>query len=521
MRDDTLRQAGLKLGRRHLMRLSAGLALTALSGKRAFTQAPPAGQTPAPRGSTRAPGTPRPHTAPGYTNHYNRLGGNGPMDDHTRRIVRFVRDFNESRLTPSVVDALNRTLRDSMACMVAGFEQEPVRIAARLARQVQPGELKATVLGYGIATSPELATFANSVMVRVTDFNDNAPGGHNSDLIPAALALGEALHKSGAEVMTAITIGYEIKAAQAGGEPVAAAMAAGKLMGLDEDRLANAVGMALVPHVALNKGVGAMSMWKGVRSAEATKNGVWAALLAREGMTGPPQPFEGRGSLWALRGRPRAELRLPVQDRLCIERTWFKRFPSDAQSQGFLVLVPEMRAWTKVEEIASIQYDMTHNNWQEVGGAAKWDPRNPETADHSAPYLLARGLIDGDIYVDSFVDAKYPYRDSVVKALMDKITCAPVDGWGGLGTARITIRKTSGETRSWDTWGGARNPSLEDYPRLTNEEIKAKFDRACAFRRVSDGQRDRAWNVWGNVRSLKDISEAMQTLASFGRPQAL
>jgi 2-methylcitrate dehydratase len=320
--------------------------------------------------------------------------------------------------------------------------------------------------------------------------------------------------------MAAIAIGYEIKAAPAGGESVAAAMAAGKLMDLDEDRLANAVGMALVPHVALNKGVGAMSMWKGVRSAEATKCGVWAALLAREGMTGPPQPFEGRGSLWSMRGRGR-EFNLPVQERLCIERTWFKWFPSDAQSQGFLPLIPEMRAWTRVDEIASIQYDMTHNNWQEVGGNAKWDPRNPETADHSAPYLLARGLIDGDIYLDSFVPEKYPHRDRTVRDLMAKITCAPVDGWGGLGTARITIRKNSGEQRSWDTWGGSRNPRLEDYPRLTNEELRAKFDRGCAFRSVADSQRDRAWTVWGNLRALKNVGDAMQVLASFGRPEPL
>ena len=86
--------------------------------------------------------------------------------------------------------------------------------------------------------------------------------------------------------MQAIAIGYELRAAPTGGESVAAAMAAGKLMGLDEDRLANALTMALTPHVALNKGVGAMSMWKGTRSAEAMKCGVWAALLAREVMAG-------------------------------------------------------------------------------------------------------------------------------------------------------------------------------------------------------------------------------------------
>ena len=224
------------------------------------------------------------------------------MDDTTRKIVTFVREFSDSNLTPSAVAAINRTMVDSMGALVSGFEGAACRVAAKLARLSPPGELKCTVLGYGISTTPELAAFANGCLIRNTDFNDNAPGGHNSDLIPAALAIGEALHSTGAEVMAAIAIGYELKAVPAGGESVAAAMAAGKLMKLDEDRLANAVGMALIPHVALNKGVGALSMWKGVRSAEATKCGVWAALMAREGMTGPPQPFEGRGSLWAERG---------------------------------------------------------------------------------------------------------------------------------------------------------------------------------------------------------------------------
>ena len=62
-----------------------------------------------------------------------------------------------------------------------------------------------------------------------------------------------------------------------------------------------------------------MSMWKGVRSAEATKCGVWAAILTRAGMTGPPQPFEGRGGFWSRYGRTR-DFTLPVQAQLAIER---------------------------------------------------------------------------------------------------------------------------------------------------------------------------------------------------------
>ena len=120
--------------------------------------------------------------------------------------------------------------------------------------------------------------------------------------------------------MAAIVVGYEVTAA-GGGESVAPAMAVGKLMGLDEDRLANAVTLALTPHVALNKGVGAMSMWKGCRSAEAIKCGVWAAMLAREGMTGPPQPFEGRGGLWYPGGPDGPGVHAPPSQRkLAIER---------------------------------------------------------------------------------------------------------------------------------------------------------------------------------------------------------
>lgn len=509
------------LGRRDLMKLGAGVVVSALAAPSAAAQearAQGSRELPAAPGSFRKPGELRPHTASGYKYTAKRLGANGPMDDTTRRIVKFVSEYNDSRMTAPVVDAVNRTMVDSIAALLTGFEEEPVRIAARMATYAQPVGLKATVLGYGISTTPELASFANGCMVRATDFNDNADGGHNSNMIAPALAIGEAMHASGAQVMAAITIGYELSAAPAGGEPVAAAMITGKLLGLDEDRLANAVGMALVPHVALNKGVGALSMWKGVRSAEAIKCGVWAAFLAREGMTGPPQPFEGRGSLWARNGRGR-ELVLPVQARLSIERNWFKRRPSEGSSQGTLVLIPEMRAWTKAEDIASIQYDMSFANWEEIADAPKFDPANRETADHSMPYILARALLDGDVYADSYSPARF--NDPAARALMAKMTFGPVAGWEGLGAARITIQKKNGETRTWDTYNGVRALGDSDYPHLTDEEVTAKFNRAAAYARVPDAQRDRARTVWGNLRQVKDIGEAIQTLAKFGQPKPL
>src|SRR5262245_3135776 len=510
---------GARLARRDLMKLGAGVVVSALAAPKVTGQERGSGSRPpvAP-GSFRKPDDLRPHTATGYKYTAKRLSGNGPMDDTTRKIVSFVSGYNDSKMTESVVRAVNRTMLDSIAALMTGFEEQQVRIAARMATYSQPAGLKSTVLGYGIAATPELATFANGCMVRATDFNDNADGGHNSNLIAPGRAFGEAMHSTGAQVMAALTIGYELMAAPAGGESVAAAMVAGKLMALDEDRLANAVAMALVPHVALNKGVGALSMWKGVRSAEAHKCGVWAALLARDGMTGPPQPFEGRGSLWARNGRGR-ELVLPVQAQMCIEHNWFKRRPSEASSQGTLMQIPEMRAWTKIEDIDSIQYDMSFSNWDEIADAPKFDPANRETADHSMPYILARALLDGDVYADSYTPAKF--NDPAARGLMAKMTFGPVAGWEGLGPARITIRKKNGETRTWDTYNGARVLGDAEYPKLTDDEVTAKFNRACAYAHIPDAQRDRARAIWGNLRQVKDIGEAIQTLAKFGQPKPL
>jgi hypothetical protein len=79
---------------------------------------------------------------------------------------------------------------------------------------------------------------------------------------------------------------------------------------------------------------------------------------------------------------------------------------------------------------------------------------------------------------------------------MDKMTFGQVDAWRGLGPARITILKKSGEERTWDTYNGARVLGQAEYPHLTDEEVTAKFDRVCAYHHVTDSQRDRARTTW-------------------------
>ena len=386
------------------MKMGAGAAMTAWNARALSAQG--------------APGT-AVVTHSGWKNDAGRASGNGPMDDTTRQIIRYVSSFSEANLTDSLVDALGDTMLDAVSCFIAGFESEPARICARMARTTQ-STLQSTVLGYGLTTSPELAAFANGCMLRHADFNDLGPGGHVSDILSGLLAVGEAFHSTGPQMLAAVTLGYELAGALAAArsdgdhgwdgpfEGPATAMAAGKLMGLNEDQLANALSLTLVPHMPMKVShAGALSHWKGCHSSEAVRCAVFSTLLAREGMTGPAQPFEGGQGLWDHIGRFQ-ELRLPATSsdgRMIVQRMGFKRFPAEGSTQSVLEVIPRIRAWTKAEEIASIFVQLPYDGWQETADPPKWDPRNRETADHSMPYVIAVALIDGDVY-SRFLHAK-------------------------------------------------------------------------------------------------------------------
>src|SRR5262249_3129569 len=144
------------------------------------------------------------------------------------------------------------------------------------------------------------------------------------------------------------------------------------------------------------------------------------------------------------------------------------------------------------------------------------------TADHSRPYILARNIISGGSYLDAFALDKLPFRDPVMKEIIDKITLTPVAEWHTNGAARIVIRKKAGEEKYWDTHNGKRAIEQEgDVPQMADDEITAKFKRVCAYRKISDAQRDKALAQFWNLSAVKDVAEPMRALANFGKPLPL
>jgi 2-methylcitrate dehydratase len=459
------------------------------------------------------------------------------VDGITRQLVDFAVAFDYDALPRSVHDAAVNHVVDSIAVAIAGFSSAPAQVAVRLARTAT-SDLPATVIGAGVRTTPELAAFANAVMVRAWDWNDGMfaqGGGHPSDMLSGLLAVAEPRRLSGHDLLSALVLSYEALGSLGNSAPVrkrgwdqgtfmgaATALGIGTLMGLDERQLATAVSLAVVPNVPLNvTRVGALSMWKGCATAAAVRNAVFAAQLAEQGMTGPAEPFEGGSGLQQLVTGP-FELALPAypSGRTVVEISHLKQFPAEAHSQALLREIPRIRQWAPVERIESIEVEIYWIAYDEIGShPAKWDPHTRETADHSLPYLLAAALVDGDITLRSFTQERI--EDPALRPVMNKIAIRENPEYtagyrpagmeiAGSPRARIVVRRDDGAVLDEEVTfprGHSRNP-------MTQDDITAKFHAASAD--VLDAERaGDILRAWWAIEDAPDVSVLLRTIADF------
>jgi 2-methylcitrate dehydratase len=420
------------------------------------------------------------------------------MDRTTEALARYVVSLRYEDLNPRAIHEAKRHLIDSLGCAIGGFASEPAVIARRMAPAWGESP-SARILGEGRSTTPEAAAFANSTMIRFLDANDTyitRGSGHPSDMLGALLAAGEAQGASGQDLLRATVAGYEVFGALADQIPLrdrgwdqgvfvapASAAGAGLLLGLSADQMADALAIAATANVATRQTrAGDLSMWKGCATAVAAKAGLFAAQLAKAGMTGPTAAFEGRHGLWeqvtgpfelgALGGERGA---LGGGDRsFAIERTNFKSFATEYHAQAPVAMALALRAKLSVDQIEAIDvriYAMAHS--EIASEPAKWDPKTRETADHSLPYMLAVALTDGRIGPASFEPERY--LDPGLRPLMHRIRVAAhaefTRRFPAELVSEIEVVTRSGERlveRAHFPKGHARNP-------MSDADVVAKF----------------------------------------------
>jgi 2-methylcitrate dehydratase len=356
-------------------------------------------------------------------------------------LARYAATLKYEDLPQDVVRITKRTILDTIGCAFGGYPAEPSRIALKLAGEVSARQ-SATVLCGGFATSPDLAVFANGVMIRYLDFNDafvslTHGGGHPSDTIAALLTAAELGHRSGRDLITATVLSYEVfcKIADVFDylgngidhstiTGIAAVVGAGQLMDLTTDQMVQAIGITVGGNTATRQGRSdALSNWKAFAAADACRKAFFSVELARNGMTGPGKVFEGTYGFFKVMGRkPVAPPQLG--EPFGIRRAFTKRFPLGQFSQTVAQAAVEARPFvTTVDDIAQVNIAVSRSAIKIMAdGPDKWRPQTHETADHSIPYAAGLVLMYGKIEPEYYDD---PYlHDARLIDLVSRVKCS-------------------------------------------------------------------------------------------------
>jgi 2-methylcitrate dehydratase len=438
-------------------------------------------------------------------------------------LARYAANLRYEDLPEDIVRLTKRTILDTLGCAFGGYAAGPSKIAIKLASDVTARE-PATVLISGTKTSPDLAVFANGVMIRYLDFNDafvslTHGAGHPSDTIAALLSAAEVKQRSGRDLITATVLSYEVFCKIADvfdylGNGIdhstitgmAAVVSAGRLMGLTPEQMVQAIGVTVGGNTATRQGRSdALSNWKAFAAADACRKAIFAIQLAQNGMTGPGSVFEGTYGFFKVMGRKPVG-QVALGEPYGIRRAFTKRFPLGQFSQTVAQAAVEARSFVRdVDDIAAINVNVSHSAIKIMAdGPDKWHPQTHETADHSIPYAAALVLMYGNIAPEYYED---PYlHDARLLDLVSRVKCLPseeadrMEQEFNLCELEVVLRSGARKTfRVEYHRGHFKNP-------MTDAEMEEKF-RLMAQKQLPADRVDNLLRMLQNVETTPQVGQ--------------
>ncbi len=358
------------------------------------------------------------------------------------QIAEFVNRASYESLSKQARQQLKIRVLDALGCAIGALDYEPIRM---IREQIDEFECNGncSLIGGG-RTAPDRAAFYNSALVRYLDFNDAflAKGEtcHPSDNLGAVLAASEYANRSGKDLMTALAVAYQVQCRLSEVAPVRArgfdhttqgsfALAAGvaKALGLDPVKTANALAIAGTAFNALRvTRTGALSNWKGLAYPNTAFGVMHAAFLAKRGITGPSEVFEGnKGFMDTISGR--FELDWSKEDLEMVTKTIVKRYNAEIHSQSAIEGILELNDVIDTSKIQSIEIEIFDVAYNIIGGGEEGEKvtvRSKEEADHSLPYLIAAAVLDNQVMPAQYLPERIRRWD--VQSLLRKVIVRPV-----------------------------------------------------------------------------------------------
>ncbi len=413
---------------------------------------------------------------------------------------------------------------------------EPCSRIARDFVKGNGGNPVATVIGAGFKISQPDAAFANGIAAHALECDDadlEVLAHPSPVLVPALLAVGEACTSSGRDILEAYIIAWEVLGAigravqlnfdhsvrgwQATGTigTFGAAMGAAKLLNLDADQIRMALGIAGA------EASGTMVHWGSMGepfiAGHAARNGVVAALLARQGFTAAPKILESRWGFFNLYSGEGNYDAARVPRKLGNPYTFVS---PGALIKKYGCIAPIQIPFEAMQELVKREaFSPEDLEWVEDGvspqlhdDAAYPEPENAIQARYSPWFSIAAGIV----YPDLVGLAPYEQEriaDPRLRGLLKRIRIyvhpelANADRTTSLGVNYLKVRLKDGREfsiRADKAGGFPGNP-------MSKDELVAKY-RYCAGRALSGSEVDRSTELINTLEKLEDIGELVSIL---------
>jgi 2-methylcitrate dehydratase len=389
---------------------------------------------------------------------------------------------------------------DSIGCCIAALGSGPIE-ACRVQVADFGGDGPCTLIGGGKA-NPIFASFWHTALVRYVDFMDNflAPTEtcHTADNFGVALTAAEYIGGSGRDLMLGVALSYTVQSRfvdhanfMTRGFDHTAQLAfslnaaAGRLLGMSEVQIANAIAMAASSDASFAViRAKPLSQWKGLASAQSALGAMNALFLARRGVEGPLKVIEGTNGIDNLL-HMQVNIDWDKEGYEGVLGSTIKMYNAMIHTQSAVHCMVELVKKNKfdTDKVVSIEADVTRMTYDFAGGGLYGMDkvvRTKEQADHNLPYLLAVALLDGDVMPAQFEPGRIARAD--VQHLLKKVSVRPdseyTEQYPTKMPAKITIRLQDGTVIEHE---------VQDYPGLASnpftwQDAVEKFDRLVVGR---------------------------------------
>ncbi len=411
------------------------------------------------------------------------------MANETLELARYCSELRYQDLPPAVVEKAKECVLDLLGCAVAGHPMESSRIVAGMVRSVG-GTEEASVIGEGVKVPLANAALANGTIAHALELDDThrwTTLHAGASLIPAALVMAEKHRLSGKEFLTAVVAGYEaaIRLALAVSPShrnrgfhtsatvgaVGSTASAARAMGLDPETTANAFGIGGTQAAGLFEFLTDGSMTKRLHPGRSAQSGVYAALLASSGFTGPRTILEGDfGFCRAMSDNPDITwLNRGLGSEFKILEMGVKPYASCRYCHASIDAAQNILAESgplKADEIAEVVDVASHRNVSQTGSR---EPKTFMGGQLSTPYSVALVLTGRGAGFAQYLNG---LQDKEVMDATRKVRMVEEPGFGELSRrVELTVKLVDGRSFSSAVdlpYGEPENP-------LSKEALRAKF----------------------------------------------